>query len=187
MNQQEKNSLIQRVTISEKGRLIHFLKQWIPDREDAKDIVQDVFYNLVLGFEDIKDMNKITSWLYSTARFKAIDFIRKKRATPASALSGFSDDDEHETGIFEWLQEHIPAHQETELWQEEVYRVLEYTLEMLPEEQRNAFVFHELEGIPVAEIARKQKVAVNTVLSRKRYAVKQLKKELQLLYNELND
>lgn len=187
MDQQEKNSFIQRVTISEEGRLIHFLKQWIPNREDAKDIVQDVFYNLVLGFEEIKDMDKITSWLYSTARFKAIDFIRKKKPTPASYLRRPSNEEESETGIFEWLQEHIPAHQETELWQEEVYRVLEYTLEMLPEEQRDAFAFHELEGISIATIAKRQKVSVNTVLSRKRYAVTRLKKELQLLYNELND
>lgn len=187
MDQQAKNSVIERVTLSEESRLIHFLKQWIPNREDAKDIVQDVFYNLVLGFEEIKDMDKITSWIYSTARFKAIDFIRKKKPTLASDLGSPSNEEENEYSIFEWLQEHIPAHQETELWQEEVYRILEYTLEMLPEEQRNAFALHELEGIPIAEIAKRQKVSVNTVLSRKRYAVIRLKKELQLLYNELND
>ncbi|MGS2738655.1 RNA polymerase sigma factor [Sinomicrobium sp. M5D2P17] len=187
MDQQEKNIVIQRVTISEEGKLIHFLKQWIPNREDARDIVQDVFYNLVLGFEEIRDLDKISSWLYSTARFKAIDFLRKKRPTPESELARPSDMDENETGIFEWLQEHIPPHQETEMWQEEVYRIVEYTLGTLPKEQRDAFALHELEGIPIAEIARKQKVSVNTVLSRKRYAVVRLKKELQLLYNELND
>ncbi|MGS2764329.1 RNA polymerase sigma factor [Sinomicrobium sp. M5D2P9] len=187
MDQQEKNNVIHRVTISEEGKLIHFLKQWIPNREDARDIVQDVFYNLVLGFEEIRDLDKISSWLYSTARFKAIDFLRKKKSTPESELKRPSDTDENETNIFEWLQEHIPAQQETEMWGEEVYRILEYTLESLPEKQRDAFVLHELEGIPIAEIARKQKVSVNTVLSRKRYAVIRLKKELQLLYNELND
>lgn len=187
MDQQQKNNLIQRVTISEEGKLIHFLKQWIPNREDARDIVQDVFYNLVLGFEEIRDLDKISSWMYSTARFKAIDFIRKKKPTPESQLTRPSETDENETGIFEWLLEHVPAHQETEMWQEEVYRVLEYTLESLPEEQREAFALHELEGMSINEIAEKQQVSVNTVLSRKRYAVARLKKELQVLYNELND
>ena len=99
MNQKEKNSFIKRVSVSEEGKLIYFLKQWIPNREDAKDIVQDVFYNLILGFEEIKDLDKITSWLYSTARFKAIDFIRKKKPTNASDLTRKEDDDNEEEDI----------------------------------------------------------------------------------------
>ena len=187
MDRNEKNRVIQRVTVAEENRLVHFLRQWIPDREDARDIAQDVFYNLILGFEEIKDIGKITSWLYATARYKAIDFIRKKRPTPISALGRPLHTDEGETDIFGWLLEHIPPHQETELWQEEVLQVVEYVLEELPKVQRDAFSLHELEGIPIAEIARRQQVPVNTVLSRKRYAVSRLKKALQLWYNELND
>jgi len=184
MNQKEKNSFIKRVSVSEEGKLIYFLKQWIPNREDAKDIVQDVFYNLILGFEEIKDLDKITSWLYSTARFKAIDFIRKKKPTNASDLTRKEDDDNE---IFEWIQEHTLPDQETELWKEEVSKVLENTLEKLPQEQRDAFVLYELEGFPIAQIAELKQTSVNTILSRKRYAVSRLKIALQELYNELND
>lgn len=186
MNQQEKDSVIQQLTRNEESRLVHFLKRWIPNREDAKDIAQDVFYNLVLGFEEIKDLDKITSWLYSTARFKAIDFLRKKKPTLASEMKQ-GENNEGEHNVFEWLQKHLPPDQETELWQEEVYKVLEHTLDKMPLAQRNAFVFHEMDGMPMAEIARIEQVSVNTVLSRKRYAVAALKKELQVLYNELND
>ncbi|MDG3583586.1 MULTISPECIES: RNA polymerase sigma factor [Galbibacter] len=184
MNQKEKNSFIKRVSASEEGKLIYFLKQWITNGEDAKDIVQDVFYNLILGFEEIKDLDKITSWLYSTARFKAIDFIRKKKPTVASDLIK-NDEDDNE--IFEWIQKHTPADQVDELWKEEVYNVLENTLETLPEEQRDAFVLYELEGFSMAQIAELKETSVNTILSRKRYAVSRLKIALQKLYNELND
>ncbi|MCQ0111040.1 RNA polymerase sigma factor [Zhouia amylolytica] len=187
MNQKEKNSVIQQLTRKEESRLVYFLKQWIPNKEDAKDIAQDVFYNLVLGFEEIKDIDKMTSWLYSTARFKAIDFLRKKKPTLASDMNRSHDTNEQESDIFEWLQDYIPPQQEIAMWQEEVYEVLANALARLPVAQRDAFVLHEMEGVPMAEIARQEQVSVNTILSRKRYAVTALKKELQLLYNELND
>lgn len=184
MNQKDKNIIIRQLSTSEQGKLVSFLKQWMISPEDARDIVQEVFYSLIVGFEDIKDLEKATSWLYSTARYKAIDFIRKKKPTAMSQLNHSHENDE---GFFDWIQNCEQEHQTTEMWKKEVYTVLDKSLERMPIEQRDAFVLHELEGMSIAEIARLKKVSVNTMLSRKRYAVAKLKSTLQRAYYELNE
>jgi len=184
MNQTDKNKLIKQLSANEEGKLVSFLKQWMISREDAKDIVQEVFYSLIVSFEDIKDLEKVTSWLYSTARFKAIDFIRKKKPTAVSELKHSEQDDQ---SFFDWIQSCDQEDQITEMWKEEVYLVLDQSLSKMPKEQRDVFVLHELEGKSISEIAILKNVSVNTVLSRKRYAVTKLKCALQSLYNELKD
>ena len=184
MNHTDKNTLIKQLSVSEQGKLISFLKQWMISREDARDIVQEVFYSLIVGFEDIKDLEKITSWLYTTARYKAIDFIRKKKPTTVSELEHSEQDNQ---SFFDWIESYGSENQITEMWKEEVYLVLDRSLAQMPKEQRDAFVLHELEGKPISEIADLKKVPVNTILSRKRYAVTKLKCALQSLYYELKE
>lgn len=184
MNQKDKNSLIKKLSTDEQGKLISFLKQWMISREDARDIVQDVFYSLIIGFEDIKDIEKVTSWLYTTARYKAIDFMRKKKSTTVSELAHSTEDNQ---SFFDWMQRCSQENQITEMWKDEVYLVLNHSLSQMPEEQRDAFVLHELEGKSILEIAERKKVSVNTILSRKRYAVGRLKCALNNLYNELKE
>lgn len=184
MNQKEKNTLIKQLSVNEQGKLVSFLKQWMISREDARDIIQEVFYSLIVGFEDIKDLEKATSWLYSTARYKAIDFIRKKKPTTVSELNHSRQNDQ---SFFDWIQSCDQENQTTEMWKEEVYLVLDQSLAQMPKEQRDAFVLHELEGKSISEIADLKKVSINTILSRKRYAVTKLKCALQSLYYELKE
>lgn len=184
MNQKEKNTLIKQLSVNEQGKLISFLKQWMISREDARDIVQEVFYSLIVGFEDIKDLEKVTSWLYTTARYKAIDFIRKKKPTAVSELKHAKKDDQ---SFFDWIESCEQDHQINEMWKDEVYLVLNQSLAQMPKEQRDAFVLHELEGKSILEIAALKEVSVNTILSRKRYAVTKLKCALENLYQELKE
>jgi len=184
MNQKDKNTLIKQLSVNEQGKLISFLKQWMISREDARDIVQEVFYSLIVGFEDIKDLEKVTSWLYTTARYKAIDFIRKKKPTTVSELK-HADQDDH--SFFDWIESSGHENQINEMWKEEVYLVMDQSLAQMPEEQRDAFVLHELEGKSISEIAVLKKVSINTILSRKRYAVTKLKCALENLYQELKE
>lgn len=184
MNQKDKNSLIKQLSVDEQGKLISFLKQWMINREDARDIVQDVFYSLIIGFEDIKDIEKVTSWLYATARHKAIDFIRKRKPTTVSELKHTAEDNQ---SFFDWMQSCGQENQITEMWKDEVYLVLNHSLSQMPVEQRDAFVLHELEGKSILEIADLKKVSINTILSRKRYAVGRLKCALNNLYHELKE
>jgi len=182
----EKRNIIQQLVANESIKIESFVRRLLPNREDAKDIVQDVFYNLIVGVEEIRDVEKATSWLYSIARFKSIDFLRKKKPILASQFS-FTHNNEEERedqNLFEWLSNHSPPEQEDQMWQDEVWQIVEETLDKLPELQKEAFVLHEFEGKSIQEIAEITNSTINTVLSRKRYAVLKLKQALLTLYNE---
>jgi RNA polymerase sigma factor (sigma-70 family) len=182
----EKRNIIQQIIANESTRIESFVRRLLPNREDAKDIVQDVFYKLIVGIEEIRDVEKATSWLYSVARFKSIDFLRKKKPLLESQLSFNKnhEEDREDENLFEWLSNHSPPEQEDQMWQDEIWQIVENTLEKLPEAQKNAFVLHEFEGKSIQEIAELTNSTINTVLSRKRYAVLKLKEALISIYNE---
>jgi RNA polymerase sigma factor (sigma-70 family) len=153
----------------EQSRLRNFIRRRVADPLDAEDILQDVFYELVEANRLLMPIEHVTSWLFRVARNRIIDRFRKKK--PESLQ----------------LEELIPsadAGPELEYVRRVVADELLAAIDELPEEQRQVFVAHELEGRSFKEIARETGVGVNTLLSRKRYAVLHLRKRLQRVYDE---
>ena len=161
----------------ERGRLLNFIRGRVASAEEAEDIMQDVFYQFVAGFETIGSLDRITSWLYSVARNKIIDRYRRdaarpKRATLEGALT--QDDDAPLT-----LQEILPDLDNTPegtLLRDAIWDEITLALDDLPAEQREIFIQNEMEEQGFREIAERTGVSINTLLSRKRYAIIALRK-----------
>ena len=161
-------------------RLLNFIRQRVSREADAEDILQDVFYQLV---ETVRPIEQMSGWLFAVARNKITDKYRKK--TP-ELMSDVFDDDEEEEGL-DW-KEFFTAegdNPETEYLRSMFWEELNQALQELPVEQRDAFVMNEIEDIPFKIIAEQTGETVNTLLSRKRYAVLHLRKRLQVLKDEL--
>ena len=161
-------------------RLLNFIKQRVSREADAEDILQDVFYQLV---ETVRPIEQMSGWLFAVARNKITDKYRKK--TP-ELMSDVFDDDEEEDGL-DWKEFFTTAgdNPETEYLRSMFWEELNEALQELPAEQRDAFILNEIEDIPFKVIAEQTGETVNTLLSRKRYAVLHLRKRLQVLRDEL--
>ena len=165
-------------------RLKGFIRKRVHSAEDAEDILQDVFYQLAEAEQLLKPVEQISAWLYRVARNRITDLYRKKKPEAMSdfLFDGRDDEMEEELGDFLYGTE---STQETRLLQLLFWEELEKALDELPPEQRMAFELNELQGIPFKEIAVSTGETVNTLISRKRYAVLHLRERLQILYNEL--
>jgi RNA polymerase sigma factor (sigma-70 family) len=154
----------------------------VPDPRDAEDILQDVFYELVEANRLLMPIDHVTGWLFRVARNRIIDLFRKKRPESFSDVAVADGNDE-----LLQLEELLPspdAGPEALYARKVLLDELELALDELPEEQREAFVAHELEGRSFKEMAAESGVGVNTLLSRKRYAVLHLRERLQSIYDE---
>ena len=175
---QPKRNIIQAVSNYSK-RLFQFIRQRVNSDEDAEDILQDVWFQFsnVMNTEPIE---QISAWLYRVARNRIIDNYRKRSGVNNNELPN----DEEETGIdFRLTSENgIP---EEEYLRSLFWEQLQVALDELPEEQRQVFIWNELEDIPFEEIAKRTGEKVNTLISRKRYAVLHLRKRLEQLYKEI--
>jgi RNA polymerase sigma factor (sigma-70 family) len=167
----------------ERSRLRNFIRRRVPDPRDAEDILQDVFYELVEANRLLMPIEHITGWLFRVARNRITDLFRKKRPELFSDLA-VADDDE-ELLPFEDLLPSADAGPEALYARHVLLEELEMAIEELPEEQRDVFVAHELEGRSFKEMAAATGVSVNTLLSRKRYAVRHLRERLQSIYDDL--
>jgi len=166
-------------------RLKSFIGKRVSNKEDAEDILQDVFYQLIKTVENnISPIEQVTAWLYRVARNTIINKGRKKHeeALPASR---YDDEGSVLEEFSEILFNDDNPTPETEYIRSLVWKELEAALSELPPEQREAFELTELEGLPVKEIAATMNIPVNTLLSRKHYAVKHLRKRLYTLYKDL--
>jgi len=179
---------IQNTVKKERNRLLSFIKKRVTDKEDAEDILQDVFYQLITGYKQIESLEKITSWLFSVARNKITDRYRKKKADSFSSQRNKPKGNDDSESIPSFLEDMLP---DTGNTPEDIYlRTLiweqfEEALEELPDTQKEVFVLHEIEDKSFKEIAALTGASVNTLLSRKRYAVLYLRKRLQELYNDI--
>lgn len=160
-------------------RLLGFIKKRVPNDADAEDILQDVFYQFIGNTQPIE---QLTGWLFTVARNKITD--RKRKHKPELLDDIFSSDDE---GNFSWTDLFFNAsnNPENEYLKNIFWETLNTALDELPEEQRTVFVQNELEGISFKDISAETGIAVNTLLSRKRYAVLHLRERLQTLKDEL--
>ena len=178
----EQDQRISDVVKRERSRLRNFIRRRVPDPRDAEDILQDVFYELVEANRLLMPIEHVTGWLFRVARNRIIDLFRKKK--PQSFSDPVVEDEGGELLRVEDLLPSPDAGPEAVYVREMLMEELEAALEELPDEQREAFVGHELEGRSFKEMAEETGVSVNTLLSRKRYAVLHLRERLQSIHDE---
>ena len=165
----------------EHKKLTGFVRNRVGSQEDAEDIVQDVFENLIGGFDDILDLRKVVSWMYAVAKNKIIDFRRKKKVYSIEDQKRSMQDEDESLSMMDLIPS-LEVLPDDQMMQDLIWDQIQMSLEELPKEQRDVFVWHELEGKSFQMIAETTGVAVNTLISRKRYAVLYLREELKELF-----
>jgi RNA polymerase sigma factor (sigma-70 family) len=178
----EQDQRISEVVTRERSRLRSFIRRRVPDPGDAEDILQDVFYRLVEANRLLMPIEHITGWLFRVARNRITDLFRKKEPENFSDLA--VEDEDEESLQFEDLLPSPDAGPEALYVRGALLDELKRALAELPAEQRDVFVAHEFEGHSFKEIADETGVSVNTLLSRKRYAVLHLRERLRRVYDE---
>jgi RNA polymerase sigma factor (sigma-70 family) len=176
----EQDRRLSEVVGKERSRLFRFIRSRVPEARDAEDILQEVFYELVEANRLLVPIEHITGWLYRVARNRITDLFRQRGPHgPDESAIGNEDDDPR--GLTELLPSREAGpdalYARTLLIDE-----LETAIDELPDEQREVFVAHELEGHSFKDIAARTGVSVNTLLSRKRYAVLKLRARLRDVY-----
>ncbi|MFP5042291.1 RNA polymerase sigma factor [Parasediminibacterium sp. JCM 36343] len=161
-------------------RLLGFIRKRVANEADAEDILQDVFYQLA---DNAQPIEQLTAWLFRVARNRITDVKRKHKPELLDDLYDDTDD-ENMLGWAELLAEKDNT-PETAYLRSLFWETLNTALDELPAEQKQVFVLNELEGVPFKEIAAQTGETVNTLLSRKRYAVLHLRDRLQVLHDEL--
>jgi RNA polymerase sigma factor (sigma-70 family) len=172
------------VYIDERKRLLGYIRKRIPDKVEAEDILHDVFYQLTLGFRDIRNIENLTSWLYRVADNRITDLFRKWKPVKISYNENTKNDEDGPLTLQEILPS-LGATPEDEEIKELIWEAIEETLADLPEEQRSVFVDNEFEDLTFREISEKTGTGINTLISRKRYAVLALRGRLDELYKLL--
>ncbi len=167
----EQDRRISETVERERGRLRNFIRRRVPDPSDAEDILQDVFYELVEAYRLLKPLEQVSAWLFRVASNRIIDRFRKKK--PEEESLGLED-----------LLPSPDAGPEAAYARSVLLDELDAALDELPEEQRDVFIAHELQGRSFRELAAESGVSVNTLLSRKHYAVMHLRRRLQEIYEE---
>jgi RNA polymerase sigma factor (sigma-70 family) len=180
--EQDQDRRISEVVKREQSRLRNFIRRRVPDRRDAEDILQDVFYELVEANRLLMPIDHVTGWLFRVARNRITDLFRKKK--PVSFSDAAVTDEDAELLKLEDLLPSPDDGPEALYARNVLLDELELAVNELPEEQREVFVAHELEGRSFKEMAAATGVSVNTLLSRKRYAVLHLRERLQSIYDE---
>ena len=148
--------------VREQARLRNFIRRRVPDRADAEDILQDVFYELVEAYRLVKPIEQVGAWMFRVARNRITDLFRKKKPEPSP-----------------------DAGPDAAYARNVLCEAIDDALDELPDEQRDVFVAHEIEGRSFKEIAAETGLSMNTLLSRKHYAVMHLRERLQNIYDEL--
>jgi len=170
----------------EQPRLRNFIRRRVADPRDAEDILQEVFYELVEAYRMMKPIEQAGAWMFRVARNRIIDLFRKKRPESSTSEPAVLSDD-GEALLWEDLLPSPDAGPEAAYARGVLLDELEDALDELPEEQRDVFIAHEMEGRSFKELAAETGVSMNTLLSRKRYAVLHLRQRLQAVYDEFTN
>ena len=177
---------IETVYKEERKRLLGYIRNRISDRVEAEDILQDVFYQLTIGFRDIRRIENLTAWIYKVTDNRITDLFRKRKPVIINYSENAKDDDEGPLSLEEILPSLGSTPEEDEL-KELIWEAIEETLSELPAEQRNVFVATEFDGMSFKQISEETGTGVNTLISRKRYAVLALRERLNELYKLLTN
>jgi RNA polymerase sigma factor (sigma-70 family) len=181
----EQDRRISEVVKREQSRLGNFIRRRVPDSRDAEDILQEVFYELVEANRLLMPIEHVTGWLFRVARNRITDLFRKRKPVSFSDAAVANDDEE-----LLQLEDLLPspdAGPDALYARSVLLDELELALDELPDEQREVFVEHEIEGRSFKEMAAETGASVNTLLSRKRYAVLHLRERLQSIYDEFTE
>jgi RNA polymerase sigma factor (sigma-70 family) len=179
----DQNRRISETVTREQARLRQFIRKHVADDGDAEDIFQEVFYELVDAYRLMKPVEQVGAWLFRVARNRIIDLFRARRPAVLGNDSMLATED-GEAHQWEELLPSPDAGPEAAYARSVLLEELDAALEDLPAEQRDVFVAHEIEGRSYKELSETTGVSVNTLLSRKRYAVLQLRRRLQAIYEE---
>lgn len=168
----------------ERAGLRNFIRRRVADEADAEDILQDVFYEFVQAYRLMKPIEQAGAWLFRVARNRIIDLYRKRKHDPLREPLALAEDGESFN-----LQDLLPSPEsgpEAAFVRRLLLAELEDALEELPDEQREVFIAHEIEGRSFRELAAATGLSVNTLLSRKRYAVLHLRRRLKAIHTEFS-
>jgi RNA polymerase sigma factor (sigma-70 family) len=171
---------------TEHNRLLGYIRKRIPNSLEAEDILQDIFYQLTVGFNDIRRLESLTAWLYRVADNRITDLFRKKRHNTLSYSDNMLEGEDGPLTLEEILPS-VGISPGDEDLKEMIWETIDETLSGLPEEQRSVFIENEFDEMSFKEISEKTGVGVNTLISRKRYAVLALRKNLNELYKLLKN
>ena len=171
----------------EQGRLRQFVRRRVPDRWDVEDVLQDVFFELVEAYRLMKPIEEVGAWLYRVARNRIIDRFRKKRPEESPGMSPGAEEGTSPGGSLEDLLPSSDAGPEAAFARRILIEELQAAVEELPADQRFVFVAHEIEGRSFRDMAAETGVPMNTLLSRKRYAVLHLRRRLRHIYDEFKE
>ncbi|MBP6659875.1 MAG: sigma-70 family RNA polymerase sigma factor [Chitinophagales bacterium] len=180
----QNNQKIEYVISKEKSRLLNFIRQRTPTLEDAEDILQDVFYELVQSYRLMKPVEQLASWLFTVARNKITDSYRKKKSSSLEDVAHMQEENDEPLFLADILKSNALSADE-KMMNDLIMETIADCLDELPKEQRDAFVMHELEDKSMQQIADEMNVSVKTVISRKRYAVLFLRERLQFIYKQI--
>src|ERR1700734_1666020 len=174
----EQDKLLSQAIARDEPKLRNFIRRHVADTSDAEDIVQEVFYELLETYRLMKPVEHVTAWLFRVARNRMIDLFR--RSKPSSLNNPVSAEEDGDT--LEDLLPSADAGPEAAYARSLLLDAVDEALEELPEAQREVFIAHELMGQSFKEISAETGLSVNTLLSRKHYAVMHLRQSLQLIY-----
>ena len=166
----------------ERGRLLAYIRRFIADAAEAEDIVQESLYELVLAYRMMQPVEQAGAWLARVARNRIIDRFRRRSGRPRTVEA--PGNEEVPGGSLADLLPAAAGGPEAEVMRDILLTEVEAALAELPGEQREVFIAHELDGVSFRELAQRSGVSVNTLLSRKRYAVRYLRKRLQAVWDE---
>ena len=178
----KRSRFIESVVSEARHWLLDSVRALVPRYEDAEDIVQDVFYQFTAGYDQIRSLESTSAWLYRTAKNRVSDFYRKRSRTIEGSQLSVTDKGMDSSYLLEELLHDTEAGPERDFDLKSLELRLETAIEALPEPQREVFIWHEIEGLSFKEIAELTEESQNTLLSRKRYAVLALRKQLNDLY-----
>lgn len=179
----DQNRRISEAIVREQGRLWQFIRKRVSDDRDAEEIFQEVFYELVAAYRLMKPVEEVGAWLFRVARNRITDLFRRKKPAALGTDSLFANED-GEQHSWEDLLPSPDAGPEAAYAHRVLLDELDAALDDLPHEQREVFVAHEIEGQSFKELSEATGIGVNTLLSRKRYAVLALRRRLQAIYDE---
>lgn len=178
----EQDKLISQAMERDEPRLRNFIRKHVADTGEAEDVVQEVFYELLEAYRLMKPVEHVTAWLFRVARNRMIDLFRRKK--PESLNEPVISSDDGDMLLLEDLLPSAEASPEAAYARNMLLDALEDALEELPAGQREVFIAHELTGLSFKEISAETGLSVNTLLSRKRYAVLHLRRRLQSIHDD---
>lgn len=179
----EQDREITEIIAEERSRLRNFIRRRVPDEADVEDVLQEVFYELTGAYRLMEPVQRWSAWMFRVARNRIIDLFRKRRLEAFGSDSAAASEEDEALPLEAVLRS--PAAGSAEEYARTVLlEELEEALAELPQEQREVFIAHEIEGLSFKEIADRTGVRVNTLLSRKHYAVVHLRRRLRAIYEE---